>query len=130
MQHFPTLLPIKGAHGFFCIVDLDQPVPEHCNIFPPNHVRARRFVPRKSKSGNASGDEVATPRGERKRKRSMSNAEAPQREQSGNFTICLRYSSMIFMDFVAENEMVVVEQPWMNVVSALPDALERKVYGR
>jgi len=135
---FNTSNPSKfllGAHGFFCIVDLDQPMPEHSNIFPPNHVRARRFVPKKSRASSI-GDEsaaankdggVTPPR--RKRKRSLSNAGRPEREQNGNFTICLRYSGMLFMDFIAENEMVVVEQPWMNVVNALPDALARRVYG-
>lgn len=50
-------------------------------------------------------------------------------ETSGNFTICLRYGNMLFMDFIDDNEMVVVEQPWMDIVNALPDTLERRVYG-
>ena len=114
-------------------------MPQHSNISPPNHVRARRFVPKKSRAtsiGDESGDVTAasnkdggvTPAG-RKRKRSLSNVDRPAREQTGNFTICLRYSGMLFMDFIAENEMVVVEQPWINVVNALPDAITRRVYG-
>ena len=110
-------------------------MPQHSNIFPPNHVRARRFVPKKSRASSIGDEsaaankdgEVTPPR--RKRKRSLSNADRPAREQNGNFTICLRYSGMLFMDFIAENEMVVVEQPWMDVVNALPDALARRVYG-
>lgn len=46
-----------------------------------------------------------------------------------NFTICLRYSGIIFHDFIGNNEMVVVEQPWMSVVDTLPNALERQRYG-
>ena len=42
--------------------------------------------------------------------------------------ICLRYNSILHMDFVAANEMVIVEQPWLNVVSNFPAALERKLY--
>jgi U3 small nucleolar RNA-associated protein 4 len=49
-------------------------------------------------------------------------------ETSGNFTICLRYGNMLFMDFIADNEMIVVEQPWMDIVNALPDSVERRVY--
>jgi len=36
---------------------------------------------------------------------------------------------MLFMDFIADDEMVVVEQPWMDIVNTLPDALERRIYG-
>ena len=36
---------------------------------------------------------------------------------------------MLCMEFVSEHEMVVVEQPWLNVVATFPDALHRKVYG-
>ena len=36
---------------------------------------------------------------------------------------------MLFMNFVADHEMVVVEQPWLNVVATFPGALQRKVYG-
>ena len=46
-----------------------------------------------------------------------------------NFSICLRYTGVIFMDFVDESELVIVEQPWLDIVNALPDALERKRYG-
>jgi U3 small nucleolar RNA-associated protein 4 len=50
-------------------------------------------------------------------------------EDSKNCTICLRYNSMLHMDFIANNEMLVVEQPWLDVVATFPAALERKVYG-
>ena len=113
----------KGAHGYFCIVDLDQPIPEHSNIFPPDHVRARRHVPR-ARLGPVD-DEVGPGR---KRKRLYSSTR-PAAEKSGNFTVCLRYGNMLFMDFIADDEMVVVEQPWMDIVNALPDALERRIYG-
>jgi hypothetical protein len=33
------------------------------------------------------------------------------------------------MDFISKNEMLVVEQPWLNVVASFPAAFERKVYG-
>jgi U3 small nucleolar RNA-associated protein 4 len=36
---------------------------------------------------------------------------------------------MLFMDFVAEHEMVVVEQPWLTVVATFPQALQRRIYG-
>ena len=123
----PYSLLFKGAHGYFCIVDLDQPIPEYSNIFPPDHVRARRHVPNK-KQRTRSGSLNDAPVSGRKRKRSLSGAIAMV-ETSGNFTICLRYGNMLFMDFIADNEMIVVEQPWMDIVNALPDSVERRVYG-
>lgn len=36
---------------------------------------------------------------------------------------------MLFMDYIGDHELVIVEQPWLNVVATFPDALQRKVYG-
>jgi len=33
------------------------------------------------------------------------------------------------MDFLDENEMVLVEQPWFEVMEGLPDPLEQRVFG-
>lgn len=87
--------------------------PQHCRIFPETHVRG----------GGGK---------KRKRAASVSGREKEDIEEEENITtctMCLRYNSMLFMDFVDDHEMVVVEQPWMNVVATFPDALQRKVYG-
>mmetsp|Transcript_22457 Transcript_22457/g.33076 ORF Transcript_22457/g.33076 Transcript_22457/m.33076 type:complete len:105 (-) Transcript_22457:416-730(-) len=98
----------KAGNGFFCVVDLDRPVPNHSDIYPPNHVKAKRFK-------QEGYDKVQ---------------KMDQKKGMNNMTICLRYGGMLFLDFVGANEMVVVEQPWLSVVNSLPDALERKLYGR
>ena len=49
--------------------------------------------------------------------------------ESRNCTICLRYNSMLYLDFMSADEMVVVEQPWLSVVAGFPEALQRRVYG-
>jgi len=36
---------------------------------------------------------------------------------------------MLYQGFVSENEMVVVEEPWMSILEELPDALARRAYG-
>ncbi|CEG47522.1 WD40 repeat protein [Plasmopara halstedii] len=41
-----------------------------------------------------------------------------------------RYRPLSFVDFVAENEIVVVETPWLQVLSRLPGALHRHKYGK
>jgi hypothetical protein len=44
-------------------------------------------------------------------------------------TICLHYNSMLHLDFLGPNQMIVVEQPWLRVISTFPEALQRRVYG-
>jgi hypothetical protein len=44
-------------------------------------------------------------------------------------TVFLRYNNMLYSDFIAPNELLVIEQPWMYVVPTLPDAIERRIYG-
>jgi hypothetical protein len=36
---------------------------------------------------------------------------------------------MLCLEFIDKHEMVIVEQPWLNVVATFPDALQRRVYG-
>ncbi|KAK1744901.1 U3 small nucleolar RNA-associated protein 4, partial [Skeletonema marinoi] len=108
---------ILGAHGFFCHVDLHQPVPDKANMFPPDHLRAKRI-----QMPNSEDNSMHSLR--RQEKQKMAN-----RGSNSNFTICLRYDSILFQDFVADNEMVIVEQPWLSVLEDLPDALSRRVYG-
>lgn len=55
--------------------------------------------------------------------------EPANEEDTTSCTMCLRYNSMLCVDFVDKNEMLIVEQPWLNVVANFPDALHRRVYG-
>jgi hypothetical protein len=80
-------------------------------VFPLTHVRGT-----KRKRANSSSE--------------LTNSdERMKSESSSSCAMCLRYNSMLFMNCVRENEMVVVEQPWLNVVATFPGALHRKVYG-
>ena len=56
-------------------------------------------------------------------------AETSDDPNYGNCTLCLRYNSIIHMGYLSEDEIVVVEQPWLNVVASFPAPLERKIYG-
>ena len=49
--------------------------------------------------------------------------------ENKNFATYLRFTGMIFLDFLNETELVVVEQPWLEIVKTLPDPLERDRYG-
>lgn len=90
---------------------MKKPLPKHSRVFPETHVRGKK------RKRHSSGPGVGAPK------------QAEKTSSNGNCTICLRYNSMLYMDFIAKNEMLVVEQPWLSVVASFPEALERKVYG-
>jgi len=100
-----------GSFGAFCAVDLSKPLPKHCRSFPERHVRTKRRKRSKSISEE------------------LSEANEASEEPVDNCPICLRYNSMLYMDFIEDSEMLVIEQPWLSVVASFPEALERKLYG-
>ena len=113
----------QGGHGFFCAIDIDKAVPKHSSYYPPSALRVRR----KPSTPDIEDDEDA-PNVQsiiKKRKR----GDCDNAKNSQNYTICMRYDSMLHLEFLRENELVVVEQPWLAVVNSLPDPLERRVYG-
>lgn len=90
-------------------------------MFPPHHLRAQRLKP--IKYDDMTGMMYNIP--PKKKQRSNSTGAA----NTTNFTICLKYSGILFQGFASESEMVVVEEPWMGILEELPDALARRVYG-
>jgi hypothetical protein len=88
-------------------MDTKNDFPNCCRIFPETHVRYKRKRPTSALEGS----------GEQKEKK---KSEA---------VLCLRYNSMLYLDFVGPREMIVVEQPWLNVVANFPEALQRRIYG-
>ncbi len=78
--------------------------------------------------GLTEGKGVALPDGiesKKRRKIQKSSAVLPNR----NYTICVKYDSILQLEFIKEDELVIVEQPWLTVVNSLPDPLERRIYG-
>ncbi|DBA04328.1 TPA: hypothetical protein N0F65_002090 [Lagenidium giganteum] len=51
-------------------------------------------------------------------------------EHNGFCRVINRYRPLSFVDFLAENELIVVETPWLKVLSRLPGALQRHKYGK
>ena len=98
---------VQGSFGAIVSMDTALDFPQQCRTFPERHVRKRKRSASTAADNNENGNEA------------MPTA----------CTMCLRYNSMLCMEFVSEHEMVVVEQPWLNVVATFPDALHRKVYG-
>ena len=44
-------------------------------------------------------------------------------------TVCSHYKNMLYTEFLGPKEMIVVEQPWLDVVETFPAALQRRIYG-
>lgn len=56
-------------------------------------------------------------------------AAAAASQNNNNCIICLHYNSMLYLDFIQPKEMIVIEQPWLQVVASFPEAVQRRVYG-
>ncbi len=106
------------------MVDLHKSVPKHSNWYPSDHLRVKRQV---------SDDESTLMHHWTTRKPSLCVSDDDDfnnfSKKSNNFTICLRYSNILFQEFVSEKEMIIVEEPWMSALEEIPDALARRVYG-
>ncbi|KAL4093591.1 hypothetical protein PRIC1_011023 [Phytophthora ramorum] len=50
--------------------------------------------------------------------------------EDGFCRVVNRYRPISFVNFVEENEMIIVETPWLKVLSRLPGALHRHKYGK
>lgn len=48
---------------------------------------------------------------------------------SAQFIKIHRYQPLMFLDFVGDDEMVVVERPWFGILESLPPSFHRKKYG-
>ncbi|CAN0305761.1 unnamed protein product, partial [Scytosiphon promiscuus] len=46
-----------------------------------------------------------------------------------NFRMIRDFSSVVLMDFLGPNELLVLENPWDSVRESLPGVLDRKQYG-
>jgi len=69
-------------------------------------------------------DEAAKKSKSRKRDRSNPDAAAAQ-----NFEFVSKYKPVLFMDFISDKEMLVVEAPWLKIMQKFPDMLYRPKYG-
>lgn len=99
-----SLLCTQGSFGALVLINTDETFPTKCRTFPERHVRRRQHKKRKQSEDQNS------------------------KSNSSCCTVCLRYNCMVFADFVDKGEMVVAEQPWLDVVATFPDALQRRIY--
>lgn len=65
----------------------------------------------------------------KKRQRQEDEDEDDEMDTSTSCTMCLLYTGILNIEFIGKSEMVVVEQPWLDIVASFPDPLQRHVYG-
>jgi hypothetical protein len=140
----------KSSFGTFCVIDLDSTMPRYCRTVPEKHIRRRRYrkhapetndpwlEPRVPKAvtdeddQEEGDDQDATTTTEAKKQKLNDSTSQPVQDPNQSAracTICLQYNGILYMDFIGEGEMVVVEQPWLEVVETFPEALQRRIYG-
>jgi hypothetical protein len=86
---------------------LDRPFPTNCVIYPP-----KQMIDPRNKRISQDAEHI-----------SENASEGPE------CILCTRYQSVIYMDFVDKQELVVVEQPWLSVAAGFPAPLRRHMYG-
>jgi U3 small nucleolar RNA-associated protein 4 len=103
---------IQGASGAFAVYDLAVRRPTQSRWLPEQHVRGRKRRRLYSVTNDPTGDTTNK-----------------QTREETTVTVCVKYTGVLFMDYMSDHEMVLVEQPWLSVMASLPDALDRRVYG-
>lgn len=143
---------VQASFGTFCVMSLQQHVPRFCRTVPERHIRRRQYksqeesdsnpwikprVPKpvtddeENGAGNVEDGEAPSTTEQENKKQKLDTAATEPKPIHGsrNCSICLQYNGMLYLNFVGPNEMVVVEQPWLEVVGTLPEAIQRRVYG-
>jgi hypothetical protein len=98
---------VQASFGAIIAVDTASAFPTKCKVVPEEHVRLTK----------------------RRRRSDEENIESDKEKSGTSCTMCLLYNGMIHLEFIEESEMVVVEQPWLDIVASFPDPLQRHVYG-
>lgn len=121
---------IMSSFGAFVVLNLDGQLPKHCRVVPETHVRSRRKRTREEEEpssiqGRTNAMIFVSPEQKSQNRPHHVNNDPNAR----NCTVCLNYNSMLHLDFLGGDEMLVVEQPWLRVIATFPEALQRRVYG-
>jgi len=122
---------LMAGQSWFCGIDLDLPIPKKAQFHPPNHIKVKllgenSFNDKRIVSKARNNFDLNESHLSKKSKSSKLNSSPVERN---NFTLCLQYSGIIFMEFLDENELIIIQQPWLDIVNTLPDTLEWKRYG-
>lgn len=112
------------------VLNLDGQLPKHCRVVPETHVRSRRKRPREEEEAPATQGKTNSMIFVSPEQKGQTRAHSITNDPNArNCTVCLNYNSMLHLDFLGDDEMVVVEQPWLRVIATFPEAMQRRVYG-
>ncbi len=148
---------LKASFGTFCVIDLEKPIPRRCRTVPKRPVwkNKRKFKPivhnedDDGEDGDDNDDHWLEPRATKVIEDEYSHNDPDAAEDdanethiiplpeetrdeeliSRNCTICSHYKNMLYTEFLGPKEMIVVEQPWAEIVETFPAALQRRIYG-
>lgn len=148
---------VMTSFGTFCVIDLNNPMPRRCRTVPGRPVwkNRRKFKATvhnddgEDEDGDDNDDHWLEPRATKVVEDEYSHvdpdagdddanethiipvAEDTRDEEllSRNCTICSHYRNVLYTGFLGPKEMIVVEQPWSEIVETLPAALQRRIYG-
>jgi hypothetical protein len=62
-------------------------------------------------------------------KRDADGVQKKHRKEASGFTKIERFSPLMMMDFVGDEEMVVVERPMLKIMENLPEGYSKKAFG-
>ena len=121
--------------GYLCSVDFGKPLP---NVNADLLLRSDKEVGglgRNRKVGhNGSKKQIAHERWTRKmnkmNKGKKNSTASSASGAPGNFRMVDRFRPIYYAASLGENEMLVVEKPWLSVLQKLPNPVYRKKYGK
>jgi len=145
---------IMASFGTFCVIDFSKPIPRQCRYVPRRRAwkNRRKYKPIVHEVEDDPDDNTAEVEDEEKKiwlesrvskpaedeysTELMSNTATPNAVSDEEIaadrrscTVCSHYKNMLYTEFLGPKEMIVVEQPWLDVVETFPAALQRRIYG-
>lgn len=145
---------MKASFGTFCVIDFSKPIPRQCRYVPRRRAwkNRRKYKPIVHEVEDDPDDNTAEVEDEEKKiwlesrvskpaedeysTELMSNTATPNAVSDEDIaadrrscTVCSHYKNMLYTEFLGPKEMIVVEQPWLDVVETFPAALQRRIYG-
>jgi len=116
---YPHMLFMGGA-DWFCAINLKDQIPTRSKPFPSDHLKARPWKHKIKRHQRIKNKPTR-----KRKKRNDDEVEI----WNDNYKICLQYTRIIFMDFISKDEMLVVEQPWSEIMDQLTNPVIRHRYG-
>eukprot|EP01041_Mallomonas_annulata_P004727 gene4727-9388_t len=122
---------ILYGQGYFVYVDLDMPIPNKPKVIAATTTSTSTSSSNMMLSNNKHMDDnnmqIQNMTGKKRRKKEKAMKEL--NEASPNFAMVHRYRGLVHVSYLSGGQLVMVENPWLGVLSQLPDTLARKRYG-